>query len=186
MLKKYPKALDHITDYWSAKIHFFGEKNPHLSYNTRVLGGAVRSNWNNKIFLKTFFTSRLRHCVPKMLTKLCTKTKGHAQFNICLMSKEKKKKRKTENNNNKNPRDNLMLALIWKNFMQQIECYPFQFLIPPSYPVPTPQESDWQGYKIPNLLKGLAAVFITLPVAPSWPKTQEFGLHTASEPSTEV
>lgn len=26
MLKKYPKALDHITDYWSAKIHFFGGK----------------------------------------------------------------------------------------------------------------------------------------------------------------
>lgn len=36
MLKKYPKALDHITDYWSAKIHFLGGKNPHLSYNTRV------------------------------------------------------------------------------------------------------------------------------------------------------
>lgn len=38
MLKKYPKALDHITDYWSAKIHFLGGKNPHLSYNTRVEG----------------------------------------------------------------------------------------------------------------------------------------------------
>lgn len=25
MLKKYPKALDHITDYWLAKIHFLGE-----------------------------------------------------------------------------------------------------------------------------------------------------------------
>lgn len=36
MLKKYPKALDHIMDYWLAKIRFLGEGEKHLSYNTRV------------------------------------------------------------------------------------------------------------------------------------------------------
>lgn len=159
--KKIPKGIRPHYGLMACQISFFG-KRMHIGVITHE---CKKSNWNNKIWLKTLFDPQAQTPCAKNVDKTlyqhqqaCTVwyllyVKNHWQFNACINLKE--------------------FYAVGRNLYITIPN-----LYQSSCSLLKEKVTD-RAEKNRICWRARAAAFITLPIAPSWPERQEFGLHAA-------